>query len=560
MRNRAVCRILTCLLLLAATGAAAVDFTEWSADFTHPYFTLWRQGYKSKLYGAHMDTGQVGWRVYDVLGEITLGTVKCLEVRYTTNTGTDYSFYIAQDTGGNIRLLKEGTLSFESNPPIWFSANTSVDSWWAINYTSGERRFSIAYTGTYSKNAYGFGPYENCRYIRHYWSSALAGLIVATPRLGYVDYDGRTLSELTLPAIWNIEGTVTDQWTGAPVADATVKMEGGAPRQTKTNAQGFYRFTDLPNDYLTLVVEKKDFRTYSQIMTPESNGTKLADVELIPETGTIRGTVTDAASGLPIQNIIIQRDGIETTRVYTDASGKYAMDEVRVGSHYIQAWGNQHLLQGKQAAVIVDATVVINFVMEGVNGTISGILRDRESNAIISGGYIQLDSIESTRVSSGTDGAFLLENISPGVHALQAWADGYLFSQTNITLEAGAQLNIGNLLLLSSAGLLPEGQDFNFEQGTEGWVVHGVTAGGFDVPASSSNGGSLGLSPGGSQTCFGYWESPPIAFTPGRTYRARFILRGSLENPEHLPMARLRVNSGNSQSAGMLTVDSLGKG
>jgi hypothetical protein len=42
----------------------------------------------------------------------------------------------------------------------------------------------------------------------------------------------------------------------------------------------------------------------------------------------------------------------------------------------------------------------------------------------------------------------------------------------------------------------------------------------------------------------------------GKTYRIRFTVKSDQENPVQAPLIRLRTNSGNGQTAGLLVIDS----
>jgi len=85
---------------------------------------------------------------------------------------------------------------------------------------------------------------------------------------------------------------------------------------------------------------------------------------------------------------------------------------------------------------------------------------------------------------------------------------------------------------------------FNFDTGADGWVFSGKI-GPFDQPAQTSAGGHLGLSPAGSSSCFGFWNSPEIQVKNGVTYKAVFSLASSLSTGELVPTCRLRVNQVN---------------
>ena len=535
----------------------AAEFSDWSADISHPYFSAWHPGFSCKLYGANPDTGITGWRQYNVQGDTILGDIHCLSVHFTNSAGGDYFFYIAQDTDGAIRYLKEGDTSFLSNPPIFFPADTSDGESWAIQYLTGRHSYSIAYQDTYEEN--GFGPYENSLYVRHYWDGALIGLIVVAPRFGYVHYNGQDLIEQNQAALSEVEGTVKDAWNEELIEGAFVWLDRDPPRQTSTDADGFYRFIDIPMRSYQFEVLKEKYQDYQASFTTYLNQNTVKNVDLIPLNGIVYGVVTDSNTALPIQNASVQIEEEAATLVKTDSEGKYRIENVRIGNHQVKAWGDVYNPDQKAVEVTEDEEIEVNFDLAPVYASLSGTLRNSLTRAPIGGGIVQIDGQGDTQVVTGADGAFLLPDIIPGTHYFQSWANGYLFYQKRVELEANQELNMGDVLLVAESTLLPAETDFYFDEGPEGWVFTSFPET-YDVPEKTDKNGHLGLSAGGQTHCFGYWESPFIAFQSGKTYRATFILTSDQDSPENVPTARIRINSGNNQRIAFLSINSTGDG
>jgi len=550
--------VAACVCLLFLSPLPGADFSDQSADFTHPYFSAWHPGFSSRLDGTDPFSGQSGWKQYVVDGQVKLGDISCLPVHYTTEGGTDYYFYIAQDTSGNIRYLQEGTTSFLGNPPIFFPAGTSDGEYWNINYLTGQHRFMIHKHDTYGKNGSGYGPYDNSIFIYHYWDGALMGTIVAAPRFGWVHYDGRDIISLNEAALGTVEGVVSDAWNRDLIPDAEVWLGKDPPRQTFTDMDGFYRFIDLPQKSFQLEATRDLYRDYTANVTTSPNSTTVKDVDLVPLGGAIFGVVKDALTDQAIKGAIAELDDDQNTRVQTDDSGAYRLEDVRVGSHTVKAWGATHNAASQGADVTADADTEVNFALQPIDGKITGYLRNNLTRAPIAGAEVQIDDKPETKVVTGSDGKFLIEGVSPGVHYLQATAAGYLFYQKRVTVEANQTLDMGDILLSPESTLLPEGSDFTFADGPEGWALFGSDS--FDAPASTKYGYHLGLSPGGSTNCYGYWGSPFIAFDHKKTYRALFIMTSDQTDPKKVPSFRLRVNSGNNQTVAMLVVNSFDDG
>jgi len=547
------------LMIIIPCYPESTDFASWSADLTHPYFSAWHPGFSSRLTGTNPDTAVYGWRQYDITGISVLDVINCLTVHYTDSTGQNYIFYIAQDTKGNIRYLQEGDTSFLDTLPIFFPASTSNNVSWTIPYLMGQHRFQIFSHNTYQKNSYNLGPYDNSLFMRHYWDEALMGQIVTAPRIGYVQYDGQDISTLQEPALGKLQGVVTDAWSNALLSDASILLEGGAPRRATSDTNGFYSIIDIPQSTYSLTVQKALYRDYKSDITTPLSTTMEFNIELIPLSGSISGTITDNRTGSPIAGANIQLDGLDATRIQTDTSGFYRFQNVRIGSHQVQTWGAIYKFAEKTADVTTDQETTINFQLEMLNGAITGVIRNSLSGVPVVGAPVQIDGLDATRVTTSADGSFTLENVVPGYHDVQTWQDGYFFLQIRVNVQPNQTLDMGNVYLAPTSSILPEGTNFYFDDGAGGWTLKSFP-GVFGVPLSTSSNGHLGLSPGGNTNCFGYWESPFIAFTPGKTYRIRFTLTSNLDDPQRLPNARLRINSGNNQIISFLSIDSRGSG
>ena len=556
--NRRRFFFLSLFLILTLHAVSDVEFESWSDDITNPYFSAWKPGFISQLYGTDPFTGVTSWIQYDVDSATTLGDVNCIRVHYTSSAGDNYYFYIAQDTDGNIRYLKEDDESFLSDPPIFFPDDLSNGSTWAVEYFTWRHRFTVAYIDDYEENDYGYGPYEDAVYIRHYYDGALLGTIAAAKRWGFVLHDGRDLYSLDKAALGTLEGVVSDAWNGEILSGVSVVLDGSAPRSMTTGSDGYYRFRDLPNLNYQVQCSLSEYEDYASYVTPQLSAVTEKNILMTPLSGTITGVITDNLSGEPIQDATVQLDWYEDTRVSTSETGEYTLNNVRIGSHTVYAWGQLHNLDSRECEVSDDEQLVIDFALSSITGSVQGTLRHMDTAVPISGATVTLNGDEDMSTTSDGNGFFRIEDITPGTHYLQADAEGFLFYQKRIGVNSNEDLNLGDVYLTPTSALTPAGTDFDFEEGPEGWRFRSTDE--FDAPEGTSSEGRLGVSPGDSTTAFGYWESPFIAFEPGKTYRARFTISSDQTDPAKAPTARLRVNSGNNQCIFMQSINSLGNG
>lgn len=97
----------------------------------------------------------------------------------------------------------------------------------------------------------------------------------------------------------------------------------------------------------------------------------------------------------------------------------------------------------------------------------------------------------------------------------------------------------------------------NFLTGTEGWVYGGDESV-FSMPRMGMDSGELRLAPRDGAT-FGYWtRDTGIVAEAGKTYRGRFLVYTSSNEPERVPTFRVRLNTSSFELASTVNVDAAG--
>jgi hypothetical protein len=124
---------------------------------------------------------------------------------------------------------------------------------------------------------------------------------------------------------------------------------------------------------------------------------------------------------------------------------------------------------------------------------------------------------EALSMAPSSDGAFILA----GVIALDPFYDQF------------------DVLLMK---LLPEGIQYGFDTGAEGWDFSGKVAN-LDQPSSTALGEHIGLSPDGSANSFSYWQSPGVFIERGKAYRARCTAGTNAVDLNRAPDFRIRANA-----------------
>ena len=267
-----------------------------------------------------------------------------------------------------------------------------------------------------------------------------------------------------------ITGTVTDAITHAPLSNILVGAHyangvstGGA---IGTNLAGVYTIGGLPTGtyYVRTVISYPYFdELYDNLPCPTGNCTPQAGTGVsvtagsttsgidfgLMRGGTITGTVTTAASGVPRPDVRVDAytaSGQLASQAWSNGSGVYALGGLETGTYYVRAWnsypylgelynnvscpaGNCTLTEGTGVSVTTDATTAgINFSL-ALGGTITGIVTARETGAPIV--HAGVGVFAANRESAGvgwTDaaGVYAVSGLAPGTYFVRAGSDsGY---------------------------------------------------------------------------------------------------------------------------------------
>jgi 5-hydroxyisourate hydrolase-like protein (transthyretin family) len=159
-----------------------------------------------------------------------------------------------------------------------------------------------------------------------------------------------------------ITGTVTNSVTGAPIAGVPIAVvrsdnlsDAGIADFQPTNASGVYTFSLPPGGYYLAAIPTDEGLDYvdqifggphfpidfpdlleGTLVTVTAGNTATANTALLPG-GHVTGTVTDAATGAPLANILVQsvyrsnNDYYSSTDALTDAAGRYTIQGLAPG-------------------------------------------------------------------------------------------------------------------------------------------------------------------------------------------------------------------------------------
>lgn len=273
--------------------------------------------------------------------------------------------------------------------------------------------------------------------------------------------------DFALVAKASIEGNVTDADTADPLEVSVYLYDTSGSYLSSYSTyspRGYYRFDGLAagtyflragssyqSYYLTHEGELYDdlpcepdcdVTTGTPVVTTTTSQVTGIDFEL-NRRGSIGGTVTDAATGLPISSTIqvYRLDGTYATQDYSATDGSYEVVNLPAGSYRVGTASDLYRDEmyddvpcGSACDTTMGAVVTVQSKLEtaGIDfaldrlGSISGSVRSAASGALLGSYAYLLDTAGGTVAwTDAYSGFFELEAVNPGTYYLVAREDSY---------------------------------------------------------------------------------------------------------------------------------------
>ncbi|OGC94186.1 MAG: hypothetical protein A2142_06100 [candidate division Zixibacteria bacterium RBG_16_48_11] len=200
-----------------------------------------------------------------------------------------------------------------------------------------------------------------------------------------------------------ISGTVTDSFTGQPIAGAKVLAHNNLGMHFKayTDSSGHYSMT-VPAGSYALVAWAHDYHPslYPGIVNVGENEDVIVDFQLVRFAfGAIAGNVTDSSTGNPIFHalqIAKKIGGRGFGFGFSDSSGNYLIDHLPVGFYHVAS-----LAHGYHFSIYPDSVEVLPFsTTSGVGFQLSP--RAHDSTGLLAAGSFSLETISGAVYDDST--------------------------------------------------------------------------------------------------------------------------------------------------------------
>jgi hypothetical protein len=201
-----------------------------------------------------------------------------------------------------------------------------------------------------------------------------------------------------------VTGKVVNSSTEQPLNGVPVVVQNNSDIAGVTNITGDFTLADVPEGSLTIKISMQGYVTATttlDIVSGTINNLGTIPLSPNPTAGIIKGTVTDTASGQPLEGVTIMVTGSFNSSAITDADGGFIFTGVTPGSVTVTADKAGYYLVSGTGTVVAEGTLFFNPQMSTTppaisTGSLTGTVIDGSTNAAVQGAIITLESGEST--------------------------------------------------------------------------------------------------------------------------------------------------------------------
>ncbi|MFC1887194.1 carboxypeptidase regulatory-like domain-containing protein [Candidatus Cloacimonadota bacterium] len=276
-----------------------------------------------------------------------------------------------------------------------------------------------------------------------------------------------------------IDGTVTYSDTGEPAVDIPVSLfSGNDPAEPEftlnTDETGYYIFPELGNGFHLLFTADEDYNFFMErIIINGSQPEVTLNIELLPFSppdliGSVSGTILNEAYET-VEGALVEIIGVGypvnpfIMEYITGPEGTYNFIDIPAGYYYVQAQAEGYepsdpemIMISLEESDLTEIDLMLEeFELPDPPGSVAGTVVDEESNPI-EGALVHLFTGQgfpgdplSFDMLTGSDGAFLFEDLPLEEYDLNASAEGYLpFEPIEVEITSDNPDTSGIILVL----------------------------------------------------------------------------------------------------------------
>jgi len=252
-------------------------------------------------------------------------------------------------------------------------------------------------------------------------------------------------------------GKVLDASTNAPLKAVSVTLEGDPGISTTTDQSGNFVLAAIPPGAQQILFTLPGYAGASVSLTITAGSiVDLGSIPLSanPSTGLVRGTVTEAATGMPLAGVLIDMTGSANAFTTTAADGTFSFIDVTPGQVTLAASKVGYYAVSGSGDILAGGILFFNPQLpttppSATTGSLIGKVYDAVTNQPIEGASIALAGGPST--TTGGNGAFTITDIPPDTYEVTIAAPDYIPQVYQAMIMAGVTTDVQTVYLSPSA-------------------------------------------------------------------------------------------------------------
>jgi len=277
---------------------------------------------------------------------------------------------------------------------------------------------TTASDGTYSFTGLLAGDYTISFHLDGYVDPNAASVSIAEQGA-----TGTANAQLIAPS--TLQGTVTNA-ANAPIAGATVIIDGPVFAMTTTASDGTYSFGTLPAGTYSVTVTADGYLDASNTATIATAGDTVTDNVSMVATSSANVLVTDA-SNAPINGAVVNISGASGTFVgTTDSTGHVVIGGLPNDSYTVSVSADSYLTSTASLTISAAGSTQSLTVVLNLPDTISGKVTDTKHVALAGATVTATGSDGVHTTVTASDGTYTFTGLAPDTYSVVASNDGYL--------------------------------------------------------------------------------------------------------------------------------------